>query len=270
MDAFDIVRCHALSSAGDGYWVVPATASFPRSAPLGASLAREDGDLVLRSDGSGDGSITTISSGWRTNDELLLSEGWADESLQCDRVEMSEATLRRAADDVLGVTPPEKARQGAILEGLRTLGYLPPTTAELGGAVLAGGLVSDELGRHLQALSVTNVELGMFGEAGCVINIGEGVPLSCEHEERVGRVLCAACDSLLAGFATPLHADEEALEAEPEGDHASRRLQLSIRSRLSRKRCLAACRASAAAWVERPTATGTLRRPWKVNIKTSG
>ena len=182
----------------------------------------------------------------------------------------SEATLRRAADDVLGVTPPEKARQGAILEGLRTLGYLPPTTAELGGAVLAGGLVSDELGRHLQALSVTNVELGMFGEAGCVINIGEGVPLSCEHEQRVGRVLCAACDSLLAGFATPLHADEEALEAEPEGDHASRRLQLSIRSRLSRKRCLAACRASAAAWVERPTATGTLRRPWKVNIKTSG
>ena len=44
----------------------------------------------------------------------------------------------------------------------------------------------------------------------------------------------------------------------------------ALHSRLSRKRCLTASRDACDAWAARPTATASLRRPWKVIIRTSG
>lgn len=273
MRANDLVRCHGLRCSDptedsySGVWFIPATAKFARSAPRGAYLKVADpGELVLIGDGS-----STISSGWRNNDELLLNEGWADAELQCDEVELSEVRMRQAADCLFGASPSVQAQHASIIHGLRSFGYLPSGDEQRSGcSVLAGGLASDYLGRYLQALSVTETELGMFGEAGCTINIGEGVPLSCDHEQRVGQLLHEVCTQTLAQFATSIEADETLLEDLMRSEHQPSRFQFAVRSRLSRKRALAACSCRAVAWVERPTATASLRRPWRVNIKTSG
>ena len=60
-----------------------------------------------------------------------------------------------------------------------------------------------------------------------------------------------------------------ALANESEWLHATRLLQ-AVRARLCRKECLKSAHDRAAAFVERPTAMATLRRPWKAHIRTSG
>jgi hypothetical protein len=56
----------------------------------------------------------------------------------------------------------------------------------------------------------------------------------------------------------------------PEGQLNPRRLLQAVSARVSRKRCLQASRDRADAFVQRPTAMATLRRPWKAHIRTSG
>ena len=141
----ELVHCHARACDGE-LWLVPETAAFERSSPGGASLelCPLSGDLLLVTEGSssaadatpsagppkglfgaiaaalpavtGDSDPPTISSGQRSNDELLLYEGWADESLECERLEIPE-TLLRAAAAVLN--PGEDAAAAAVLHGLR-------------------------------------------------------------------------------------------------------------------------------------------------------
>ena len=167
METYDLCRCHALSctigdtAAGSGLWLVPEIASFSRCAPRGAMLRHSTAgtsstdandaaaaELVLVSDGS-----NAVSSGWRTNDQLLLSEGWADANLECDAVEIPETVLQQAADEELGRDAQLRATHAAVLDGLRNFGYLPAVSAEdaeSGCTVLAGGLADDHLGRYLQ------------------------------------------------------------------------------------------------------------------------
>ena len=129
-----------------------------------------------------------------------------------------------------------------------------------------GGTVSDELGQVLQAVALTDAELEI-GEAGAAMMIGEAAPLSLALETRVGVALAAACDAALAAAPTSLD-DDEALLARGATDGRARQ---ALHARLSRKRCLKACATIAQAWVERPTVCGaSLRRPWKVHIRTSG
>ena len=138
-----------------------------------------------------------------------------------------------------------------------------------------------------QALAISDGEIQLYGEAGCTINIGESVPLSCDHEQRVGRLLRTTCHLLLNSFATSLEEDEALLTSLPEeagetadaaaggigaaeAASATRRRRQCLHSRISRKRCLSTCRERADAWVAQPTATASFRRPWRINIKTSG
>ena len=48
------------------------------------------------------------------------------------------------------------------------------------------------------------------------------------------------------------------------------RLLQSLHARLAKKRAVNKCREKCEVFVALPTATATLRRPWKVNIRTSG
>ena len=78
---------------------------------------------------------------------------------------------------------------------------------------------------------------------GCVSSIASGAPLSDEHEQCARRILARVCEDLLGQFPTTAAEDEALLEkillddSDQLSDH--RRLQC-VRSRLSRKRCLAA------------------------------
>ena len=110
--AHDLVWAHALELEGE-VWLVPQVAHFERSAPTGASLERcpTTGELrcVDRTDHTRSGRTrgaaqglasldsgnteyegregsATISSGWRSNAELLLMEGRAQEQLESERV----------------------------------------------------------------------------------------------------------------------------------------------------------------------------------------
>lgn len=147
------------------------------------------------------------------------------------------------------------------------------TAGESGGLteVFSGGYVSDSCGRYLQALAVTDVEISEYGPMGLAISIGEGVPLSVFHERRVGELLAAACEAILGGFATTSQHDEALLEADGSGSELAPRARQAIRSRLARKRALTEILERARQWVEQPTAAGgTLRRPWRVHVRTSG
>ena len=208
-------------------------------------------------------------------------------------MEVGAEAVAAAAASTLRLDEHVRERQRAVLSRLTTLGYLPPQAAagRSGCFVHAGGFACDALGRRVLALSLTSSELdASYGEAGCAINIGEGVPLSCEHERRAGAVLAALCDELLRGMPTSLAQDEDELAAaataalaadeaasppspSPAGSEgrAERRRLVCVRARLSRKRILAECRARADEWTgERCTATASFRRPWRINIKTSG
>ena len=66
------------------------------------------------------------------------------------------------------------------------------------------------------------------------MNIGETVPLSLEHEQRVGKLLSHLCFSLLGEYATSIEDDEQLVERRlVEGAVAE-----AVKFRLSRKRCL--------------------------------
>ena len=65
-------------------------------------------------------------------------------------------------------------------------------------AVLSGGLCSDQLGNVLQVMCLSADELALYGVQGCAVNIGETVPISRQHETRVGMALAAACRHALA------------------------------------------------------------------------
>ena len=264
-DALALVRQHAVV-AGDELCLVPALARFARSAPTGATLTRCEatGDLVLLKDATSES--VAVSSGWRTNDELLLTEGWADPALRSDAAALTLNDCVGAADAAFGAASAAlRARQYAVLDQLRQYEYLP-AAADAGLLVYPGGTVSDELGQVLQAVALTDAELEI-GEAGAAMMIGEAAPLSLALETRVGVALAAACDAALAAAPTSLD-DDEALLARGATDGRARQ---ALHARLSRKRCLKACATIAQAWVERPTVCGaSLRRPWKVHIRTSG
>ena len=72
---------------------------------------------------------------------------------------------------------------------------------------------------------------------------------------------------VLVGLPTSLAEDEAAL-LQLQGNTG--RGAQALHSRLSRKRCLTASRDACDDWAARPTATASLRRPWKVIIRTSG
>lgn len=272
--ALEVTHAHALPCAGE-LWLVPGAAALPRAAPHGACLERSalgDELLVIDDDGA-----TAIGSGWRSNDELLLSEGWADGNLSCDAFEIHESVLSNAASSVHSggnaASDALAAQRASVVAGLARFRYLAEP-AQSAGPLFAGGYVSDSLGRYLQALALTETELSAEASPAevnaCVLSIGEGVCLSVAHERRTGEVLVAACDELLEDFPTSAEEDEATLAGLDE-EHGPDRLRQALRSRLSRKRCLADVRARAAAWVERPTAAGgTLRRPWRVHVRTSG
>lgn len=66
------------------------------------------------------------------------------------------------------------------------------------------------------------------------MNIGETVPLSLGHEQRVGQLLSHLCFSMLGNYATSIKDDEELLaQNQVQGAVAQ-----AVKFRLSRKRCL--------------------------------
>jgi len=309
--AIDVATCHGLDLDGQ-LWLWPATGLFRRSAPHGAVLSTEGNEIVLRTDGaaasaprvqpgsgrkaasatsrdpidkdtasavSGDSVFeVTLSSGWRSNAHLLLSQGWASASLECDAVEVDETMMLSAAQTVLEASQQLRQKQLAVIAGLRRFGYLSDASdGQSGCSIFAGGYACDSLGRYLQALSLSEDELRTFGEGGCTINIGESVPISCDHERRVGQVLSQLCGGLLAESATSATEDEAILHAlerastglDARATHTDR-VRACVHARLSRKRALSSCRERADAWVQRPTAMASLRRPWRVSIRTSG
>lgn len=337
--AHDLVWAHALELEGE-VWLVPQVAHFERSAPTGASLERcpTTGELrcVDRTDHTRSGRTrgaaqglasldsgnteyegregsATISSGWRSNAELLLMEGRAQEQLESERVVFDAELLEAKATTAFGWSDEIRQAQLEIIEGLSRFGYLQgeagqaateteqlPAAIEaervrggFGGCVFAGGYCEDSLGRVLQALAVSDDELRQFSINGCVINIGEAVTLSTEHERRVGVLLRDVCAEVIRSCATTIEQDRQILDGglivlargagevlvdaggkpalanESEWLHATRLLQ-AVRARLCRKECLKSAHDRAAAFVERPTAMATLRRPWKAHIRTSG
>ena len=238
-------------------WLVPEIASFARSSPADASFERclESCDLLLVADGSAPASVittrinpATISSGWRSNDDLLLYEGWTDERLASDRFELPSEALRGAAarvlEEELGMEVDKQAQQvqNAVLEAVRELRQLP----EAGyGEVLAGGYASDSLTCSVRALALCGHSVGEYGGvSGCAASIAEGASLSREHDRRAGQILVRVCGDLLEKFPTSEREDEALLEEMllNDSDQLSdyRRIQC-IRSRLSRKRCLGEC-----------------------------
>ena len=112
-------RQHAVV-AGDELCLVPALARFARSAPTGATLTRCEatGDLVLLKDATSES--VAVSSGWRTNDELLLTEGWADPALRSDAAALTLNDCVDAADAAFGAAG---AALGTTLA--QTLALLP-------------------------------------------------------------------------------------------------------------------------------------------------
>ena len=136
----------------------------------------------------------------------------------------------------------------------------------------------------MQVLCLSEEELALFGEQGCAVNIGETVPISRQHETRVGLALAAACRNFLAAMPTTVQEDEALLASLPAtddgggtaergavvSDDQSDKLRQSLHARLCTKRAVDQCRDKCEIFVALPTATATLRRPWKVNIRTSG
>jgi hypothetical protein len=295
--AVDAVRIHSLPCSGSLAFA-PAASLLPRTVPRGAtaSLDTGSGDLVIKSDGGDD---LSVSAGWLTNDELMLSAGWALLDSGTESVALPDDILWAAADEASVTTPPvcelspqewegpvtlaSRESREQVLEALRRFRYLEKD-CEL--AVLAGGLCSDSLGNFMQVLCLSQDELALFGEQGCAVNIGETVPISRQHETRVGLALAAACRNFLAGMPTTLQQDEALLTGLPalpsdmqgvaEGgggydlEDKNGRLRQSLHSRMAKKRAVDACREKCEIFVALPTATATLRRPWKANIRTSG
>ena len=83
------------------------------------------------------------------------------------------------------------------------------------------------------------------------------------------------CGTLSHRYPTSLAEDEallSKLEAGDDGEaeNSKDRMRQALHARISTKRALDQCREKCEIFVSLPTATATLRRPWKVNIRTSG
>ena len=288
--ALELVHCHAFTLDGE-LWLLPEAAQFGRSAPYGASLERceSSGDLLVVTDddgndeadggssGAGGGLLDgvlkldfltglggelgaddedefRIGRGAKSNDELLLTEGWASEALSCDAFGMPADVLRAAAAATLGRA--DFAHQEAVIDGLRSIGAVPRDGL---GEVMAGGRGSDSLARSTRALCLSADELAAGGgaaawvarlataDAHTLLASGEGSSEGSSEggapaEARlVASVLASACSVLLDGFATSADEDAALLEAARRKGSDSLsdvRRVASLRSRLSRKRCL--------------------------------
>ena len=150
---------------------------------------------------------------WLTNDEQLLSAGHASLDSETETVELPAQLLWAAADEGARSEPPAcelvpepeewqgpvtlacRGEREKVMLALRRFRYLEDQD-EL--AVLSGGLCSDQLGNVLQVMCLSADELALYGVQGCAVNIGETVPISRQHETRVGMALAAACRHALA------------------------------------------------------------------------
>ena len=160
-----------------------------------------------------DGTLYTGSIRWLTNDEQLLSTGHASLDSETETVDLPAQLLWAAADEGARSEPPAcelvpepeewqgpvtlacRGEREKVMLALRRFRYLEDQD-EL--AVLSGGLCSDQLGNVLQVMCLSADELALYGVQGCAVNIGETVPISREHETRVGMALAAACRHALA------------------------------------------------------------------------
>lgn len=116
--ALNVVRRSALRAGGNLVLSPLLTAPlFQSSAPRGSLLALGDGGKVVEvlSEGPRRGAdermAVAISRGWRSNEELLLEQGWADPALASDSMAVSLDALVAAADGVrarLGQPPPSQ------------------------------------------------------------------------------------------------------------------------------------------------------------------
>lgn len=279
--ALELAHCHAMSTsdAKDTLWLIPERARYQRSAPIGASLELDSdtGDLnfvgELRDTSPtsrlpppaqtspnpllfflGDGNdpdaapLFSISSGVKSNDQLLLTEGWADEELACDRFEMPPEVLFAAATEVWSREPSKAssldavAERQQVLDGLRARGALP-SSGSYGDVVSAGGYASEALLISARALSLSGGDFeSLGGVSGCVAALGEterGAPP--EVEERARRLIAHTCEELLRNFPTTAEEDAQMLEVaigEDSGQLSDHRRLQCLRSRVSRKRCL--------------------------------
>ena len=283
LTALELAHCHTMA-VGDGgeLWLVPARAAYPRSAPSGASLqvCPESGDLIFvgsmvdasparappappnpllnlfflgdDDDEEENAPGFSVSSGAKTNDELLLTEGWADENLSSDAFELPLDVLAAASARVIGeedagredTSWPEMRAQ--IVDGLRQAGRLPADG--YGKVVRARGGASEALIASARALSLGGRGVDALGGVSrCIEQIcsayDEGdAALPSEYEARAWRLLALASEDLLSSFPTTAEEDAELLEAlliEDSGQLADHRRVQCVRSRLSRKRCLA-------------------------------
>lgn len=287
-DAFDVCRAYALPHGG-ALHLLPGIDAFGWSARRGAMLERSGAALrVTCSEALAADALVTLSGGWRTNEELLVEQGFACVGLPSDAVSFTRAHALDAAAAVGVLDARTAALREDVLGELHRMRYL---TADGDGdelSVLSGGFASDQLGILLQAACISPAELEALGAAassrpalGAAVSIGEGVVLSIGHERRVGAALRALCERGIGVSTADLAADEARLAAieagaprppgvgPPLGD-LSNRLAEALRARVGRARVLAECAARAAGWAERPTVMASLRRPWKANVRTSG
>ena len=277
--ALELVHCHAMKADdGEALWFVPERASHRRSAPIGASLTIDaaTGDLVFIGDGcdTSPGSRATqpapaspnplffflgggsdeergesfsISSGSKSNDQLLLTEGWADEELSCERFAFPQEALMAAAAEVWTNETDASARaldseiHGLVVSGLRAGGILPDDDGF--GEVFAGGLASVGLMCSVRALALSEDSFEAAGGVqGCVEALSTGQSAAFPMlENRSQRILSCACAHLTRSFPTTAEADARLLVeaiAEDSGQLSDHRRIQCLRSRLSRKRCL--------------------------------
>lgn len=245
IDALDVCRGYALSRGGELH-LLPGVGAFGWSARRGATLEQSGTTIRLTcTENLGPEGLITLNGGWRTNQELLLEQGFACAELSSDAVYFSaDAVLDAAA--AAGVLDPAVAdlRTEVIAElarlkylasspqavpGAQSNGGLGAAAGEQAGlagalhngdelAVLSGGFASDMLGILLQAACIGPAEAEALSTAarpalGAAISIGEGVVLSIDHEVRVGSALRALCDRSIALSTADLAADEAALAA---------------------------------------------------------
>jgi hypothetical protein len=290
VDAVALCRAHAIELGG-AIHLLPGVDTLGRSAPHGSLRIERTPHTGFRFAVGDDASVAphalvSLACGWRTNDELLLESGFALPALASDEVPFELDDLfeaARASGALDARLPGARELSLDIIKQLRGLRYLPADEAP---CVFAGGIASDSLGMLLQAILVGVDELELLKTdkpaLAAAINIGEGVPLSTDHERRVGLALGRLCTHALEVSGVDLRADEAQLLVNeratgrqpgvslPLGAAPGKRAAEALRARISRARCLTDCAIKCAAWVDRPTAMASLRRPWRANIRTSG
>ncbi|EKX50103.1 hypothetical protein GUITHDRAFT_103916 [Guillardia theta CCMP2712] len=268
---FAMARSFSYVAAGKLYFA-PVLALFQRTAPKGSRVEGRGERLVLTSDEGEEGEQVRVSLGWISNDDVLCHHGCAYESLESDAILLSRAQVDLALSSFFSSTPQHlKVKQDEVMAALRRYSYISEEEQE-DYAIFPGGYASDGLGMLLQAKCLLDEELEAFKVQGCALNIGETVPFSRDHETRVGHALIELCQQLLSSCPTSLQEDAKTLKAMGERSETQeeRRRRICVVYRMSRKNYLHQTLDRCYQWVKNPTATGTLRRPWKVNIKTSG